>query len=269
MSFFWPKDGSDEWLSRVDGILAIALLNEIICERNQRASAPEPVLEIGVWKGAWISVILMNVPSIQADGVDPYPNLAWCRDAMLARLADLRISNRFSLASTLTDLVPNAQYSMIHIDGEHSERAVTDDLSFAAKHLVSDGVIIVDDFRNLWFPGIASALFKFLSNTQFKLFAVSENKAYLASNATADRYYQLLQESFAGSKNLPVWTHWQEWDGDQLIYLQSPSVNGQRVLLCGMQVPSERSWIRHLATNFFPPIAIRALLKAKRLKSHT
>lgn len=267
MVFWWPRDGSDEWLGRVDGTIAITLLNEIHCERNQKSLACEPVLEIGVWKGAWTSVILMNVPSIQVFGVDPYPNLAWVRDAMRERLSGLGISNRFRLAEALTDLAADAQYSMIHIDGEHSERAVTDDLSFAAEHLMIDGVIVVDDFRHPWFPGIASALFKFLKNNQFTLFAVSENKAYLARTPIADSYYILLQESFAGSKNLPVWTHWQEWDGDQLVYLQSPAVNDQRVLLCGMHAPSERSRIQRLASDLLPPIAVRALLKAKRLKS--
>lgn len=264
MKIWSPSDGSDEWLSRSDCSLAVALLRGIYGEDRPTLEACETVLEVGVWKGAWTSVILVNFPQVRVDGVDPYPGSASVRTEMEARLTNLGISDRFRLAVSLKELPPEVRYSMIHIDGEHSEQAVTEDLAFASEHLVSDGVIIADDYRHSWFPGITSALFRFLNAGEFKLFAVSGNKAYLARTPYADKYYCLLQDSFAGSISLPVWTHWRQWDGDKVGYVQSPDVYGQRVLLCGMSAPLAASRQRRLAKDWLPPVIVRTLLKAGR-----
>lgn len=47
---------------------------------------------------------------------------------------------------------------MIHADGLHTELQVLADLKNAESKLRDGGVMIVDDFRHAWFPGITSAL---------------------------------------------------------------------------------------------------------------
>lgn len=261
MNLWWPSDGSDEWLTRADGMLAVTLLSEL-CRRRRLSGNPcEPVLEVGVWKGGWTSVILMNLPDVELQGVDPYPRYESVRAYMQSNLTTLGIDDRFLFSPSVADLADGACYSMIHIDGEHSERAVEAELEFATDHLTDDGIIIVDDFRHIWFPGIASALFRFLGKGDLALFAVSANKAYLPRSAYADAYYEQLEKEFAGSVELPVWNHYRQWDGDDLEYIQAPNVCGQRVLICGRGEPSRA---KRLALDLIPPIGIRTLAKVKQ-----
>lgn len=235
MNIWWPSDGSDEWLSKVDGMLTVSLLGELCRRRKANTERLEPILEVGVWKGAWTSVVLMNRLEPTVHGVDPYPALESVREHMFARLMDLGVNDRFNLSNSLGDLVDEVTYSMIHLDGQHTEKQVEAELDFAADHLVEDGIIVVDDFRNAWFPGVASALFQFIRTGDLKLFAVSECKAYLARSPYSDVFYSHLERKFAGSDVLPVWSRWRQWDGDGIAYIQPPDVCGQRVLLCGMR----------------------------------
>lgn len=259
MSIWWPNDGSDEWLSKADGLLAVTLL-ELQREKRALTSAMcEPVVEIGVWKGAWSSVVLMNLNDIEVKGVDPYPGYESIRRQMLARFEDLGVNERFTLVSNPDDLPKDETYSMIHIDGEHSEQAVETELRWAVEHLADGGIVVVDDFRHQWFPGIASALFRFLGQGLLKMFTVSGNKAYLARTGDADEYYNHLQEKFAGSKEIPVWTHYRQWDGEEVNYIQSPNVCGQRVLICGMTGPTSTTLVRRLAVGMLPPFAVRLI----------
>jgi hypothetical protein len=206
----------------------------------------------------------MNLPELQLQGVDPYPGYESVREHMLVRLMALGVNERFELSVSLAELPDEVNYSMIHIDAEHSEKAVELELAFAADHLADDGIVVVDDFRVSWFPGIASALFRFLGSSELKLFAVSGGKAYLARSPFSDAYYEHLERSFAGSKELPVWTHWRQWEGNDLEYMQLPEVCGQKVLLCGMSEPSSLSRSRRLAWDLLPPVAVRAIQRAKR-----
>lgn len=266
---WWPRDGSDEWLGRPDGVLATHLLR-IMCDTRERsASQCEPVLEVGVWKGAWTQVVLKNVPGVSVDGVDPYPGYAEIGEAALESLRKLGVRDRFRLVSALSDLQPDARYSMVHLDGEHSECALELELQYADEHVVDDGIVVVDDYRNQWFPGVASALFRFLDNSDFRLFAVTGNKAYLARSGYASEYCIKVERTFSGSSELPVWTHWRQWDGESVQYVQSPSVRGQQVLLCGMVRPSAPSRRGRIARDLLPPVLTRALSTARHFTSRS
>jgi hypothetical protein len=261
---WWPKDGSDEWLSRVDGRVALALLTGIRTRRSAAEQPLEPVLEVGVWKGAWSSVVLMNVTGALVQGVDPYPGRPDYRDGVIRRLGALGVGDRFFLADSLADLPPEAIFSMIHLDGEHSERALLEELDYAVNHLTPDGVVIVDDFRHAWFPGVASALFKAVHTGPLRVFAVSGNKAYLALVGQADERYRDLSNHFGGPMGVPVWTHWRQWD-DDVEYIQRPDIAGQRVLICGLHRPAEvGSKGRRLARGLLPPIVYNAASRVRQ-----
>ena len=44
-------------------------------------------------------------------------------------------------------------------------------------HLRDGGVIVVDDYRFSWFPGIASAMYGFVADRQWAPFLLTGNKA--------------------------------------------------------------------------------------------
>ena len=262
VDLWWPIDGSDEWLDRVDGVMAVELLRGMISEQDAHVERERAVLEIGVWKGGWTSAILMNVLDIRCDGVDPYPGGDDIRELLVDRLRALNLLDRFSLVSALADLPGDARYSMVHIDGEHTERSAMKDLAFAIDHPTDDGIVVVDDYRNFWFPGVASALYRFLDDRQMAMFTVTGQKAYLARPSHADRYYEFVRNAVSVSVDLPVWTHWGQWD-DRRRYEQSPDVCGQRVLLCGVDSPRPK---RHVSLyDLIPPVALRAASKGRRM----
>lgn len=261
--FFFPQDGSEIWLKAMDAELALLLLR-LNVHLNQRVS-PTRVLEIGVWRGAWSSVMLVNVADAVVYGVDPYPGyLSDIRGAMLQRLRDLGVEGRFVLSPDLSSLTAEKGFDMIHVDGEHSEAAVWSDLSFARNHLAPGGVIVVDDYRHPDFPGIASALFRFLETNNLRIFLVTPNKAYLASPSDASSYHESLLTNAPNLRHARLRRHFGEGDPEQDVYRQSSDVLGQPVLLAEKVSRSEHSnettdsWLRRALRAITPPVFVDA-----------
>ena len=241
-------------------MLSVHLAATVQRQRIAVGESCNPILEIGVWKGGWSSVILMNLPEIEVVGVDPYPFHPEAREFMSTSFIDLGLDDRFTLAESLDELAPDLSFAMIHVDGEHSEAAVRSDLDFAIRHLDEDGVVIVDDYRNIWYPGIAATLYQFLGTGALQMFAVSADKAYLARPSHAGSYFHELQKTFAGSSAVPVWTNRGQTDP------LTPGVRDHEfldrpVLFCGVNPPNAdkgRRWI----TDFLPPAVTRLIRKA-------
>lgn len=141
--------------------------------------------EIGVLLGGWAIQTLLRLPC-QLVGVDPYN---WdqgeqVRDTMLNSIREYGLAERFTLLESLksaegADIQP-FEFDFVHIDGEHTEKGALQDLRVASTHLRREGVLIVDDWCHPMFPGVQSALHLFLAESEFRIFAVSQRKAYLA-----------------------------------------------------------------------------------------
>ena len=220
----FPDDGSEQWLQWTDVALAVHLLDE------QVGGGSGDVLEIGVWKGAWTSSVLASVPTSRVVGVDPYPEGARAvRSMMLDRLAGLGLADRFTLVGTTEDVDPGLRFDLIHIDGDHSETSAWHDLDFAVSRLAPGGVIVVDDVSHKWLPGVASATYRFLEHSGFRMFAISRVKAYIADPGTAAALHGALQGTLAGVPELRVARTYAELSGHP--YPESPDILGQPVLL--------------------------------------
>jgi hypothetical protein len=87
----------------------------------------------------------------------------------------------------------------IHIDGEHTGRAVINDLEFCEQMLSDNGILILDDFFNPMYPQLTEAAFMFLQNNKFKLsmFLCAWNKAYLARPIFAASYRNFIRQKLA------------------------------------------------------------------------
>lgn len=256
---WWPSDGSDEWLPRIDGLLALRML-ELISE-----DGAGNFLEVGVYKGAFSRLLLMNLPA-NGVGIDPYPGRPELAEALQTKLNNENLSGRFMLTDSwaqLKELSPGAAYSLIHVDGCHTEEAVAEDLSNSKDHLLPGGVIIVDDYRHFWFPGIAAAMHKFIRESRFKLCAVTSEKAYLVE----EPYFALMQQNLklAGRElaGVGVWHRWKDWDLNRA-YDQPPNVNGHAPLLIvaqGTNNLSLRNRVNRLFSKSFASMK-RALSQA-------
>lgn len=264
-NFFFPSDGSQEWLSVMDAELALLLLD--LNAETRKVPAPPHVLEIGVWKGAWSSVVLANLSDARVHGVDPYPGaLGEVRQTMEQRLRDLGVDDRFVLTVNLGSVPPDQHFDVIHIDGEHSETAVWSDLAFARDHLAPGGIIILDDWSATAFLGIASALFRFLEPNDLRIFLVSHDKAYVTRRSDASAHEARLLANAPRLQFSRLLRHFGDGDPEPKAYRQASDVLGQPVLIAKKVVRSEHpitigateARLRRAIRALTPPLLIEA-----------
>ncbi len=55
------------------------------------------------------------------------------------------------------------RFRFIHIDGGHDEDVAIGDLRFSAERLLPGGIIVVDDYAHILYPGVTAAVDRFLS----------------------------------------------------------------------------------------------------------
>lgn len=208
----------EEWLIPKEALLAIALLNNF--DRGSRI-----VVEVGVLQGAWSLNILRNVQSARVLGIDPFPNLDKLRLETLQRFKDLD----FSLYPSWSELVIESPASIIHIDGLHTESAVYDDLRNADNILSEGGVLIVDDYLQPIFPGVASGFFKFLHESDFAPFLATGSKIYLTRKQKYSYWHSYLTDALAG-QDIIKWCNYLG-EGEDVPYISWPELKGFRVIL--------------------------------------
>jgi hypothetical protein len=87
---------------------------------------------------------------------------------------------------------------LFSIDGGHTADITRNDLSIAADAIADDGVIILDDFFNEAWPGVATGTAHFLRDNPGMLvpFAILGNKVFFArTDAVADAFRRILSQS--------------------------------------------------------------------------
>jgi predicted O-methyltransferase YrrM len=104
-------------------------------------------------------------------------------------------------------------FRWIHIDGEHTGRAVANDLDLARHLLSRDGIVCLDDFMSPAYPQITAATFSFLEKhrDELTLFLAGFNKGYVCRTTQAPAYLLFLQQNLFGQlarrrvDNVTVW----------------------------------------------------------------
>jgi hypothetical protein len=156
------------------------------------------LMEIGVSKGKSAALMALHTRPCETcvfvdlalrweavdliEAIRPQNNL-WVRDMSQNIRRDGRL---MALAGT---------FRWIHVDGEHSGRAVLNDLEVAAALLSPEGVICLDDFMSPAYPQVTMAAFRFLDrDREFSLFLIGFNKGYICRAAFAPTYLRFLKE---------------------------------------------------------------------------
>jgi Methyltransferase domain len=88
-------------------------------------------------------------------------------------------------------------FRWIHIDGEHTAQAVSNDLSIAETLLSDRGILALDDFFSPCYPQITLALFRFLEANPGRLALIlcGYNKGYLCRPKAAREYLTFIRSS--------------------------------------------------------------------------
>ena len=97
------------------------------------------------------------------------------------------ILERDSTDLTTFDTVKNCHY--ISVDGGHTPEHVISDLSVACDMVKNNGVVIVDDYLNHWWPSVTEGIFRYLLTTPTLVpFASSPNKLWMCKLSYKARY---------------------------------------------------------------------------------
>lgn len=187
---FW-KFEEPRTLSPRDMALAVDL-----CLWHNHSS--QKLLEVGVFKGAFMNTLLMNCPNWSAVGIDPYPGHPEIRELFKENSRSLGLTAKINLFSdfkqfqskqeSLSTAELIGRFGLIHIDGEHSGEAVYGDLNESIRYLAPDGILVIDDIFHTAFPGIVSAVYKFIHSNPLVPFLLSGDKMWLCFPEFFEKY---------------------------------------------------------------------------------
>jgi Methyltransferase domain len=110
----------------------------------------------------------------------------------------LSADSRTISASTLIDAA-GGQFRLFSIDGGHDADTVFHDLEVAAGALCRGGAIVLDDFFNEGWAGVADGTCRFFTSHKYPdlvPFAIAQNKVLICDRSFADKYRSALSAAF-------------------------------------------------------------------------
>ncbi len=212
-------------MDRVHGWLLPVAARCIMClhETQQRNGVRGGIAEIGVHHGKlFILLCLLRNEVEVAVGYDLFgrqnENVDRSGKGSLEILKDnlrlMKVSERHLKLITVNSLELTSDIVLRHseapirlfsIDGGHTAEITRNDLSIAATAVMQDGVIILDDFFNEAWPGVATGTFQFVRDNPKAIvpFAVLGNKVFFAkTERAADAFRNALMRSKMLSEHL-------------------------------------------------------------------
>jgi hypothetical protein len=95
------------------------------------------------------------------------------------------------------------RFHYISIDGGHTVEHVLNDLFIAQRLVTQNGIVIVDDYFNHWWPSVTEGIFKYLSYKPILLpFATSENKLWLCKLSYHKKYVDYISNISTFNKTI-------------------------------------------------------------------
>ena len=189
--------GVEGWLTRLSLVLW-----DILLEYQNSHSIRGNLMEIGAWHGksaAMLAIHTRDEETLFVFDIEARQELQKNIDKFTQSLSKKIVLEK---ANSFTKIKPdfcNKHYrSMrwIHIDGDHSQYGIYNDLEIANSLLSPHGLIVVDDFLNERFPQVSEVTFEFISihKHQLCLLISAGNKGYLVHPKFRDIYYKYLEK---------------------------------------------------------------------------
>lgn len=180
-----------------------------ISEAQLQAGFQGDILEIGTYKGkSGILLTLLAQPTERVRLLDLYADIQYeanldSRDyKKLNQSQTIKNLNRFgskyelviSNSLEIPSLIPGTSHRIIHIDGSHQYEIVRHDLQNALRILSPEGVIILDDYSNFEYPGVARAFWEFYENNEIGIICATPARIYVAKKQYISSYQLALKE---------------------------------------------------------------------------
>lgn len=213
----FPARAGDAYLRRheaVQGWLADFSAEAILAlARYQSARAIRgPVAEIGVHHGrlflllylatttgeAAIAVDLFSMQHLNTDQSGRGNKAIFLRhvDRIAGSRDGLVVIEDSSFNVKAEQLMAHGRPRLFSIDGSHTEPATLNDLQLADATLAREGIVIVDDCFNEYWPEVTGALAKHLAAGTLVPFAITPGKVLLCRAPAAAVYQAFLRERF-------------------------------------------------------------------------
>lgn len=237
----------------------------LMCLYHQLALAPGDVLEIGVYHGlSAIGVAALRGPNRRFFAIDPFLERAKfnaeLRDKFLKTMREFYGALDFmTLYAQKSNAVPRAElqgnFSLVHVDGDHSAACVLHDLELAHALLEPNGVLVVDDYNNLFYPGVSYGVHEYLrvQPKRFRVVAGGLNKLILLKEPASKDVNGRIRERFANFSSVSI----KMWDDDVLLYPWG----------MGVLVDLEKSTPNALVLNPRPALRAKIESTTKRLRA--
>lgn len=200
----------DGWLSFNDTMI-LNVLNQL---QNERGVSGD-IFEIGVYQGKATSIFTgflsegekIFVCDVFEDSNLRPENLVENQRSYSDLSYESFVENVLSVRNVMPEIlridslqlenfIPKNVFRLIHIDGSHNYTWVRSDLRFSRDHLISGGIVVVDDFRSAHTPGVSYAAWESITLGDFVPLVVSANKMYMCAVSDFKHYYSALKSLF-------------------------------------------------------------------------
>jgi hypothetical protein len=140
------------------------------------------------------------------------------REIFLRNLSGYPVRVFTKASSELTPEETTTRCRFVHIDGGHRAEDVMNDLDVAARALLPDGVVAVDDLFNPNWPGVGEGFYQFNAARPgvFVPILIGGNKVLLTRPAAAERYERHWND-VAAAVDAPFAFERKEWLGRRVL----------------------------------------------------
>lgn len=183
------------------------------------------LLEIGVFKGKSATLIALHAgpqekvvlvdPMLRREATDVIQGIDISGEVVFIRDFSENLAGHPQVMSRA------GRFRWIHVDGDHSLRAVTNDLEISEQLLSEDGVICLDDFMSPCYPQVTIAVVRFLERREgvLTLFLCGFGKGYICRTGAARTYLEYLRDRLLDDlerRDIPEVTVCKTTDPDEL-----------------------------------------------------
>jgi hypothetical protein len=182
----------------------IALLDALLSFQNNNQIEGD-LLELGTYKGKTASILCWRKQSSYVYLVDKFFHFT---TSEWEKLLDIDPKVNFIQGSTeekgILRQLSKTRFRFSHCDTSHSYFDTSNDLGIAAKTLSKGGIICVDDFANLDYPGVLPAVYGFLfkNKRKFRIFLTSKQKVFICRLEDFEMYSLFCQEELLAQMTL-------------------------------------------------------------------